>query len=135
MASETTDKPMEPTGTLAVALDHAAKLLADNPALAEEQAREILKVMPRQLEATLILAKASRRKGDSEAARKAAEAAIGAAPKSAEAHFELGLAQAALGKGLRAIKSLERAVSLKPDMANAWRALGDQLTLAGEADA
>lgn len=135
MASEATDNPTEPTGPLAVALDHATRLLGEDPGLAEEQAREILKVMPRQLEATLILAKARRRKGDSNGAKEAAEAAIGVSPKSAEAHFELGLALAALGRGLRAVKSLERAVSLKPDMANAWRALGDQLTLAGETEA
>jgi tetratricopeptide (TPR) repeat protein len=127
--------PTEPTGTLAVALDHAVRLLSENPALAEEQAREILKSVPGQLEATLILAKARRRSGDPKGAKDAARDALAVAPRSAEAHFELGLAHAALGKGDRAIKELERAVTIAPGMANAWRALGDQLTLAGETEA
>src|ERR1700733_16110252 len=32
-----------------------------------------------------------------------------------------------------AVAALQRAVTLKPDMADAWRALGDELTIAGDA--
>lgn len=129
------DNQKDPAGTLAAALGHALRLLGENPALAEEQAVEILKVIPDQPDATLILAKARRRKGDAAGAKDAAERALAASPRHPEAHFELGLAYAALGKGSRAVKALQRAVDIRPDMANAWRALGDQLTLAGEADA
>ncbi|MEJ1961901.1 MAG: hypothetical protein WDO56_10325 [Gammaproteobacteria bacterium] len=45
----------EPTGPLAVALEHAAKLLAANPAAAAEQAAEILKVVPNHPVAVWVL--------------------------------------------------------------------------------
>ena len=38
--------PSDPTGSLAAALAHGTALLERDPALAEEQAREILKVLP-----------------------------------------------------------------------------------------
>ena len=58
----------ETTGTLEVALGHAARLLPVNPAAAEEQAREILKVAPEQPQALRLLAEALRRQGETEAA-------------------------------------------------------------------
>ena len=47
-----TETSTEPTGTLATALAHAGKLLAARPDGAAEQAREILKVIPGQPQAT-----------------------------------------------------------------------------------
>ena len=54
----------EPVGTLEVALAHASRLLAAKPALAAEQACEILKVVPRQPQAMLILGLARALAGD-----------------------------------------------------------------------
>lgn len=125
-------KTEEPTGTLAVALEHAERLLAISPDLAEEQAREILKVIPGQPDAEVLIASAQRRKGDPEAARAAMEKALARNPKWAKARLELGLALAALGEGKKAIAEIERALSIDPALANGWRALGDQLTLAGD---
>ena len=45
----------EPTGSLATALQHAARLLEREPLLAAEQAVEILKVFPGHPGATLLL--------------------------------------------------------------------------------
>jgi predicted Zn-dependent protease len=58
--------PAEPTGTLDVALAHAARLLERDPALAVEQAQEILKVIPNQPSALFLLAQAlgRSRRGD-----------------------------------------------------------------------
>ncbi|HXS20184.1 MAG TPA: sulfotransferase [Steroidobacteraceae bacterium] len=56
--------PAEPVGTLEVALAHASRLLAVRPALAAEQACEILKVVPRQPQAMLILGLARAEDGD-----------------------------------------------------------------------
>jgi tetratricopeptide (TPR) repeat protein len=53
MADQTEQK-----GTLAAALKQTARLLAVSPAKAEEQAREILKVVPNQADALLLLAQA-----------------------------------------------------------------------------
>ncbi len=54
----------EPVGTLEVALAHASRLLAARPAVAAEQAREILKVVPQQPQAMLILGLACAAAGD-----------------------------------------------------------------------
>jgi tetratricopeptide (TPR) repeat protein len=56
--------PAEPVGTLEVALAHASRLLAVRPAAAAEQACEILKVIPRQPQAFLILGLARAAAGD-----------------------------------------------------------------------
>ena len=52
-----------PAGTLEVALAHAKELLARQPALAAEQAREILKVVPEHPPALFLLASALARSG------------------------------------------------------------------------
>jgi tetratricopeptide (TPR) repeat protein len=57
-----------PGGSLAVALANARKLLSVKPALAEEQAREILKVIPGQADALLLLAGARTAQGDARGA-------------------------------------------------------------------
>lgn len=54
----------EPVGTLEVALAHASRLLGAGPAAAAEQACEILKVVPRQPQALLILGLARAAAGD-----------------------------------------------------------------------
>ncbi|MGB6486873.1 MAG: sulfotransferase [Steroidobacteraceae bacterium] len=54
----------EPVGTLEVALAHASRLLAVKPAVAAEQACEILKVVPRQPQALVILGLARAMAGD-----------------------------------------------------------------------
>ncbi|MFN3583841.1 tetratricopeptide repeat-containing sulfotransferase family protein [Phenylobacterium sp.] len=61
----------DPVGTLDVALAHAARLLAQDPSLAEEQAREILKVLPDHPHALRLLGEALRRQGETEAAEAA----------------------------------------------------------------
>lgn len=122
----------EPKGTLEIAMEHAAFLLEADPGLAEEQAREILRVFPREARAFVVLAKALRKRGDAEGAKAAADSAVEIDETFAEAHVERGLALAAVGEGKQAIKAFERALSLEPEFTNAWRALGDQLTLAGD---
>ena len=54
-------------------------------------------------------------------------------PQWALAHYELALALSGLDRSAAAIAALQRAVTLKPDMADAWRALGDELTTVGDA--
>jgi predicted Zn-dependent protease len=54
----------EQRGTLSAALTQAARLLAVSPAKAEEQAREILKAVPNQPDALLLLAQARNEMGD-----------------------------------------------------------------------
>jgi predicted Zn-dependent protease len=60
--------PAEPTGTLEVALANAARLLEREPALAAEQAEEILKVIPENPPALFLLARARGQLGRGEEA-------------------------------------------------------------------
>jgi tetratricopeptide (TPR) repeat protein len=120
------------TGTLATALTHAAGLLAQDPALAEAQTREILRVMPGHPEATLLLATALRRQGGAEAALHVLEPVIRAQPNWPPVHQEAGFALAALGIGRAAVVAFSRAVALDPTLTAAWGALADQLVLAGD---
>ena len=122
----------DPVGTLDVALAHAARLLATQPALAAEQAEEILKVMPGHPAATLILGSARRAAGDAAAAFVTLDALSRAQPKSASVQYELALTLAALGRGEAAVAALRRALQLKPDLADAWRRLGDHLSAMGD---
>ena len=56
-----------------------------------------------------------------------------AQPGSAPAQYELALALSAAGEGAASTAALRRAVALDPELAGAWRALADQLRLAGDA--
>jgi tetratricopeptide (TPR) repeat protein len=124
----------EPTGSLATALAHATRLLASNPSTAAVQANEILKVMPGQPQALLLLAKALQKQGDSNGAIAAFEALTKSQPGLADAQYELGVALAASGRLDPAIAALKRTLRLDANHADAWRALGDALTLAGDSD-
>jgi len=119
-------------GSLPAALDRAAKLLQVDPALAERQAQEILNAVPGDPRAVLVLGAARRRRGDPAAALAVLEPLAKAQPRSAHTHYELGVALGALGETPRAIAALRHAVSLRKDLPEAWRALGDQLFLAGD---
>ena len=117
---------------MAVALAHAARLLASDPALAEQQAQEILTVVPGQPQARLLLGAALRAQEKLAQARDVLAALTAQEPGFAAAQLELGLALAALGQTRPAITALRRAVAVDAKLAPAWRALGDQLALAGD---
>ena len=121
-----------PSGSLEAALAHANRLLVGNPQMAEAQAHEILKVVPGEPRATLVTGAARRRLGDPLSARTILEPLARQQPRAASVHFELGQTLAALGSTNAAIAALRHAAELKPDMPEAWRALGDQLTLLGD---
>src|SRR5262245_45855140 len=107
----------QPLGTLKVALGHAAQLLETDPAAAAEQAREILKVVPGEPAATLVLGTAHRACGDLAEALTVLEDLVAAHPKWAGAHFELGVTCSRAERSEQAVASLRKAVELKPDHA------------------
>jgi tetratricopeptide (TPR) repeat protein len=113
---------------------HAARLLDVNPALAAEQAQEILKAVPEHPPAVLLLASARRRSGNPAESLALLEPLARAQAKWAAVHFELGLALAAAGRGDEAIQALRRTVELKPDHLEAWRILADHLLAIGDAE-
>jgi tetratricopeptide (TPR) repeat protein len=118
----------EPVGTLDTALKHTARLLDSDPALAAEQATEILKVVPGQPRARLLLGVAHRRLGNAQAAVDVLTPLAKQLPDWPPAHLELGLSLGAARQGEEAVAALRRAVQLKPDLPDAWRAIGDHLT-------
>ncbi len=120
------------TGTLATALTHGRRLLGQDPALAEAQAREILVAMPGHPEALLLMAAALRRQGRAEPGLELLEPVIRAHPNWPPVHLEAGLAFADLGIGRAAIAALSRAVSLDGRLSAGWDALTDQLLLVGD---
>src|ERR1700704_2588995 len=102
----------EPTGTLERALSHTKRLLESNPALAAEQAGEILKVVPNHPVATLLLAVARRMTGDTAAALSMLESLAATQPNWAAPHYELGVALAEAQQRAAALAALRRAVAL-----------------------
>jgi tetratricopeptide (TPR) repeat protein len=123
---------IEPTGTLDIALSHTQRLLKTNAAMAAEQALEILKAAPNHPLATLLLGAARRMTGDAATALQHLHPLTASQPQWAAAHYELALALAASDQSDAAIQSLRRAVALKPNLPDAWRAIGDHLTVQGD---
>ncbi len=122
----------EQVGTIDVALAHAARLLEAEPALAIEQAGEILKSVPGHPYARTIHAAALRRTGSTSAALEELEPLAREQPQAAVVFIELGLARAEAGDTQGSIAALRRATQLKPDSPDAWRSLADMLDVAGD---
>lgn len=122
----------DPSGTVETALAHAGRLLADNPAMALAQAQEILKVAPNHPVATLLLGKAQRGLGDLESSVRTLRALADAQHQWAAAHYEFGRSLGEEGQHELAVRALRRALALKPDLPDAWRVLGDMLTITGD---
>jgi tetratricopeptide (TPR) repeat protein len=125
----------EVTGTLEVALKHTARLLETAPALAAEQALEILKAVPQHPSATIMLGVAQRKTGQLDASLATLNALASDHGAWALAQFELAKTLGTLRQGEAAIAALRRAVQLKPDLPDAWRTLADHLTAIGEVEA
>src|SRR5471032_3129675 len=106
-----------PPESLSAAVARASELLATDPALAERQAKAILKVVPTDPRAVLILGAARRRQGEFAAARVILAPLARAHPRAAHTHYELGLALGALGETGPAIAALRHAVALQRDLA------------------
>jgi tetratricopeptide (TPR) repeat protein len=126
------NRACETTGTVEAALIHAERLLQTNPVLAAEQSSEILKVAPNHPAATLLLGVARRMSGDVAGSLQALEPLAATQPKWAKAHYERGLALEDAGRATCALAALRRAVALRPNMPDAWRAIGDHLTMTGD---
>jgi predicted Zn-dependent protease len=120
------------SGSLAAALENAARLLPVRADRAAEQAREILRVVPNHSEASLILGAALRGMGDTAGALAALEPLARSHPKAANVQYEYGMALLEAERGEEAIAALRRAVRANGKHARAWRGLGDAYTVAGD---
>jgi predicted Zn-dependent protease len=122
-----------PTGTLEAAMAQALRLLDQDPALAFEQAREILAVHPGHPAALLLQAAAKRRGGDAAAALALLEPLLQVRPDWSPARYERALALSLSGQGEAAIDALRGLLRLEPTHPEAWRVLGDHLMATGDA--
>ena len=102
------------------ALSHGLRLLENEPLLAAEQARQILRAAPDEPAARLLLGMAHNALRESERALDVLQALIADQPDSARGWLELAVAQMALGQDLEAADSLERAASLQPALPLLW---------------
>ena len=122
----------EETSGLETALSHANKLLAVNPSLAAQQADEILKVIPNQANALILLALAQDKLGNVDTAIANLRQLIQVQPRWAAAYLELGFILRRTGKTNDALIALQYALSLKPDLPKAWLALADLYAQMGD---
>ena len=125
----------EPTASLDIALAHAARLLASDPALAAEQATEILRVVGDHPMALLLLGASRCACGEAGHAVGILDPLAAAHPQWAQAQLELGIALGQAGRGGEALAALRRAVALQPGLPRAWLALADHLTAIGDTQA
>ncbi|MBS0364319.1 MAG: sulfotransferase [Proteobacteria bacterium] len=125
----------EPVGTLQLAVAHATRLLQQDPRLAAEQADEILKAVPAEPRARLVLGAARRLTGDPEAALRILEPLAAEQPRAAPVFLELGTALGEAGRGAEAVNALRHAVQLQPSSPDGWRLLADQLDASGDSAA
>jgi tetratricopeptide (TPR) repeat protein len=106
-------------------LAHGTRLLESRPLLAAEQAQEILRVLPEQPLARLLLARAKLRLDAVQEALPLLQSLSSAEAGFAVAQCELGLALRRLGRSGEAIAYLSRAVALQSDIGSAWLALAE----------
>lgn len=122
----------EAHGDLKTALGHAASLLHHNPAVAETQAKEILKVYPDSDAAQQLLAASYRLQGKISEALEILESLAARHARASAVLHELGMCLGAAGRGEEAVAVLRKAIDVEPKNAAAWRSLGDQLSVAGD---
>jgi len=128
----TGDVATEPVGSVQQALAHAAQLLQKTPQLAAQQAREILRAVPGEPRALLVLGAAQRLSGDLQEALGILVPLSREQPRAAAVHLELGAALGEANRTPEAIAALRRALELKPDSPDGWRLLADQLDISGD---
>jgi len=121
------------TGAL-MSSEDATRLLAENPALAEERALRILEQKPGNRTALLLLGAALRRQGRAEAAKTVLVSLTNWVPQYTTAQFELGLALADLGERANSVAAFLQVVDFDPAFTNAWYELGDSLALSGDGE-
>jgi tetratricopeptide (TPR) repeat protein len=127
--------PTNPDAALSATLAQAADQLGFAAEKTAASAGEILDAVPGQPQALLLLCSSMRLLGENDAAGEVLEWMAGKYPKLAAVHFELGLLLGRLGKREQAIEHLSRVVELEPRHPAAWRALGNQQVLQGDAAA
>ena len=121
------------TGDLKTAVKQAMQLLSAGEAgLAKEQAEEILRHYPDEVNSQFVVAAAVRAQGHHEDALQHLQALITRAPDFALAQQELGFAYAAVGKLMPAIGALQSAVAIESKLPASWKLMGELFLVDGD---
>ena len=119
-------EPKVNTGDLKTAVKHAMVLLSKGQSqLAREQAEQILRHYPDEINSLLVVAVAIRDQGDNVQALKRLQALIKRAPDFALAQQELGFTYAETGQILPAIEALQSAVAIEPKLPASWKLMAE----------
>jgi len=114
------------TGDLKTAVDQAMNLLAAGESkLAREQADEILRRYPDEVNSQLVVAATLRADGDNAAGLQQLRTLVKRVPDFALAQQELGFAYAEAGEALKAIETLQNAVAIEPKLPGCWKLLNE----------
>jgi tetratricopeptide (TPR) repeat protein len=131
-----TDSTSPATHDLKVAVAHTFELIQQRrPEVAEQQAREILRVYPGEVNALRALGQAQRLLKKYEDAATSLEAAVAAAPGFALARQDLGLVYAATGRTDEAIATLRAGLERDETLSRSWQALGELYLASDDSDA
>ncbi|MGG6462467.1 tetratricopeptide repeat-containing sulfotransferase family protein [Solilutibacter silvestris] len=122
----------ESSGTLEVALAHAARLLAESPPLAERQAREIIAAVGAHPAAEHILARALAGQGQWQEAEGHLRALHGRYPQILQIQFDHAQALMALGQHGDAATQLRKMAATRTPPAAMWLMLADALAAQGD---
>jgi predicted Zn-dependent protease len=124
------------TNDIQTAARHAMKLLgAGKTELAIEQAQDVLRLYPDEINCQFVLAAAQRTMGEHDLALKNLKAIIARAPDFPIAHQELGFLYADAHAVTEAIESLNAAVKLEPRLSGSWKMLGELHSTEGDEEA
>jgi predicted Zn-dependent protease len=114
------------TNDLKVAVTQAMRLLsAGKFDLAEEQATEILRLYPDEVNSQFIIAAVLRARGSNADALNQLQELVDRAPDFALAQQELGFASATAGEPMRAIEALQKATAVSTELPGSWRLMAE----------
>ncbi len=119
-------KPDVNTADLRTAVKNAMELLSkDQSQLAREQAEEILRHYPDEVNSSFVVAVAIRDQGDDVEALSRLQALVKRTPNFALAQQELGFVYADMGRLNEAIEALQRAVAIEAKLPASWKLMGE----------
>jgi len=120
-------------GDLKTAIRHAMQLLsAGESGLAREQAEEILKTHPDEVNSLFVVAAAVRAQGHKKDAIQRLESLLKRVPDFALAQQEPGFAYADTGELMAAIQALQSAVRIQQAMPASWKLMGELFLVDGD---
>jgi tetratricopeptide (TPR) repeat protein len=128
-----TAEPRNIDQSIIAAVDNAIKLLAvGRTDQAHQQATEILKQYPDDINAQFVIAAVMRSRGELSTAAEQLNRLISKAPDYAMAWQELGFVQADMGATAAAVDALKRALAINKGLYASWQLLGELLLVEGE---